>query len=53
MARIALFLVGVLFLQASFSSAQVADKDAAKKNQSAVTMATQFSKDKPLVVAGI
>ena len=29
------------------------DKDAAKKNQSAVTMATQFSDDKPLVVAGV
>jgi hypothetical protein len=29
------------------------DKDAAKKNQSAVTMATQFSKGKPLVVAGV
>jgi len=29
------------------------DKDAAKKNQSAVTMATQFGKDKPLVVAGV
>jgi len=28
------------------------DKDAAKKSQSAVTMATQFSKSKPLVVAG-
>lgn len=29
------------------------DKDAAKKNQSAVTMVTQFAKDKPLVVAGV
>jgi hypothetical protein len=29
------------------------DKDAARKNQSAVTMATQFSKGKPLVVAGV
>jgi hypothetical protein len=29
------------------------DKDAAKKNQSAVTMATQFGKAKPLVVAGV
>jgi hypothetical protein len=28
------------------------DKDAAKKTQSAVTLATQFAKDKPLVVAG-
>ena len=28
------------------------DKDAAKKSQSAVTMATQFGKNKPLVVAG-
>jgi len=29
------------------------DKDAAKKNQSAVTMATQFGKNKPLVVSGV
>jgi hypothetical protein len=29
------------------------DKDAAKKDQSAVTMATQFGKNKPLVVAGV
>jgi Copper transport outer membrane protein, MctB len=28
------------------------DKDAARKAQSAVTLATQFAKDKPLVVAG-
>jgi Copper transport outer membrane protein, MctB len=28
------------------------DKDAAKKSQSAVTLATQFAKDRPLVVAG-
>jgi hypothetical protein len=28
------------------------DKDAAKKAQSAVTLATQFAKDRPLVVAG-
>jgi hypothetical protein len=28
------------------------DKDAAKKTQSAVTLATQFAKNKPLVVAG-
>jgi Copper transport outer membrane protein, MctB len=28
------------------------DKDAAKKNQSALTLTTQFAKDKPLVVAG-
>ena len=28
------------------------DKDAAKKSQSAVTVATQFSKNKPLVIAG-
>ena len=28
------------------------DKDAAKKNHSALTMATQFSNDRPLVVAG-
>jgi copper transport outer membrane protein MctB len=28
------------------------DKDAPKKNQSAVTLTTQFAKDKPLVVAG-
>jgi hypothetical protein len=28
------------------------DKDAAKKNQSAVTLTTQFAKEKPLVVAG-
>ncbi|MFF5085552.1 copper transporter [Actinoplanes sp. NPDC000266] len=29
-----------------------ADKDAAKRNQSALTMADQFSKDRPMVVAG-
>ena len=34
------------------SGEPASDKDAAKKSQSAVTMATQFSKDKPLVVAG-
>jgi hypothetical protein len=35
------------------SGAPPTDKDAAKKNQSAVTMATQFGKNKPLVVAGV
>jgi hypothetical protein len=34
------------------SSEPASDKDAAKKSQSAVTLATRFSKDKPLVVAG-
>jgi hypothetical protein len=34
------------------SGEPASDKDAAKKSQSAVTMATQFYKDKPLVVAG-
>jgi hypothetical protein len=34
------------------TGAPAIDKDAAKKAQSLVTMATQFSKDRPLVVAG-
>jgi hypothetical protein len=34
------------------SGAPAVDKDAAKKSQSAVTMATQFSKNRPLVIAG-
>jgi len=34
------------------TGALAVDKDAAKKAQSLVTMATQFSKDRPLVVAG-
>ncbi len=34
------------------SGEPASDKDAAKKSQSAVTMAAQFSKAKPLVVAG-
>jgi hypothetical protein len=34
------------------SGAPAVDKDAAKKSQSAVTLATQFSKNRPLVAAG-
>ncbi len=34
------------------SGAPAVDKDAARKSQSAVTMATQFSKARPLVIAG-
>jgi len=34
------------------SGAPASDKDAARKSQSAVTLATQFAKDKPLVVSG-
>jgi Copper transport outer membrane protein, MctB len=34
------------------SGAPAVDKDAAKKSQSAVTLATQFSKDKPVLIAG-
>ncbi|GAB1641568.1 copper transporter [Krasilnikovia sp. MM14-A1259] len=34
------------------SALPAVDKDAARRNQSAVTLANQFSKDKPLVVAG-
>ncbi len=34
------------------SGAPPVDKDATKKSESAVTMATQFSKDRPLVIAG-
>jgi hypothetical protein len=34
------------------SGAPATDQDAAKKSQSAVTVAAQFSKDRPLVVAG-
>jgi hypothetical protein len=34
------------------SGAPAVDKDAAKKSESAVTMATQFSKYRPLVIAG-
>ena len=35
------------------SGEPASDKDAAKKAQSAVTMAAQFSKNQPLVVAGL
>jgi hypothetical protein len=35
------------------SGAPATDSDAAKKSQAAVTMADQFSKDKPVVVAGL
>lgn len=34
------------------SGTPAVDKDAAKKSQSAVTLATQFSEDRPVVVAG-
>jgi hypothetical protein len=34
------------------SGAPATDQDAAKKSQSAVTVAAQFSKDRPLVIAG-